>query len=226
MVRGTWYVVRGAWYVVHGTWYVVRGAWYVVRGTWYMVRGKWCVVHGAWYVVHGTWCVVRGTWYMVRGTWYVVRGAWYVVHGTWYMVRGAWYVVHGTWYVVHGTWCMVRGAWYMVHGAIIAEIVIHEKKFENGNPRKLCAWNIWRYTVSTSYNVSFSETQQQAEEIALAVQVTYDPVGKPLITIAEAIAADSFFPNPGADVLRVGDAKGQLVWFTRCKPSNGKLSKE
>ena len=53
------------------------------------------------------------------------------------------------------------------------------------------------------------ETQQQADEIALAVKVTYESQGKPLITIADAIEAKSFFKHPGAKVLQVGDAKGK-----------------
>lgn len=40
-----------------------------------------------------------------------------------------------------------------------------------------------------------------------------ESVGKPLLTIQEAIAAGSFFDNPGpADVVKVGDAKGGSEW--------------
>ena len=40
-----------------------------------------------------------------------------------------------------------------------------------------------------------------------------ESVGKPLLTIQEAIAAGSFFDSPGpADVVKVGDAKGGSEW--------------
>ena len=64
-------------------------------------------------------------------------------------------------------------------------------------------------TSLTSILLSPSETQQQADDIALAVEVTYESQGKPLLTISDAIEAGSYFENPGADVLRVGDAKGR-----------------
>ena len=65
------------------------------------------------------------------------------------------------------------------------------------------------FSPSLSPSPSPSETQQQADDIALAVEVTYESQGKPLLTISDAIEAGSYFENPGADVLRVGDAKGR-----------------
>ena len=50
------------------------------------------------------------------------------------------------------------------------------------------------------------ETQQQADEIALVVKVSYESQGKPLLTIADAIAAGSYFKYPGT--IEAGDAKG------------------
>ena len=41
------------------------------------------------------------------------------------------------------------------------------------------------------------------------MEVTYESQGKPLLTIADAIEAESFFKHPGAKVLQVGDAKGK-----------------
>ena len=44
--------------------------------------------------------------------------------------------------------------------------------------------------------------------IALAVKVSYESQGKPLLTIADAIAAGSYFEDPGRQPIEVGDAKG------------------
>ena len=43
------------------------------------------------------------------------------------------------------------------------------------------------------------------------VEVSYESQGKPLLTIADAIEAGSYFKDPGADVVQVGDPKGQSV---------------
>ena len=40
--------------------------------------------------------------------------------------------------------------------------------------------------------------------------MTYESQGKPLLTIADAIEAGSYFENSGAHVIRVGDAKGKF----------------
>ena len=72
--------------------------------------------------------------------------------------------------------------------------------------------SLWHITTVCSLSTSLClllETQQQADEIALAVKVTYESQGKPLLTIADAIEAKSFFKHPGAKVLQVGDAKGK-----------------
>ena len=41
-----------------------------------------------------------------------------------------------------------------------------------------------------------------------AAGIEYESVGKPILTIQDAIAAGSFFDNPGASPVVVGDAKG------------------
>ena len=58
--------------------------------------------------------------------------------------------------------------------------------------------------------ILLAETQQQADEIALAVEVSCESQGKPLLTIADAIEAGSYFDN-GSDVVQVGDVKGTHV---------------
>ena len=58
-----------------------------------------------------------------------------------------------------------------------------------------------------------ADTQENATLIAQAVTVQQESVGKPILTTQEAIAAGSFFDNPGpADVVKVGDAKGGSGW--------------
>ena len=54
-----------------------------------------------------------------------------------------------------------------------------------------------------------ADTQWNATRIAeaAAAGVKYEIVGKPILTIQEAITAGSFFDPPGASVLQVGDAK-------------------
>ena len=55
----------------------------------------------------------------------------------------------------------------------------------------------------------YSDTQENATRIAQAVSVQQESVGKPILTLRDAIAAGSFFDRPGpADVVNVGDAKG------------------
>ena len=41
------------------------------------------------------------------------------------------------------------------------------------------------------------------------MKVSYESQGKPLLTIADAIAAGSYFEDPGRQPIEVGDAKGQ-----------------
>ena len=44
--------------------------------------------------------------------------------------------------------------------------------------------------------------------------MSYESQGKPLLTIADAIEAGSYFENPGAKVVQVGDAKGKFTYST------------
>ena len=70
-----------------------------------------------------------------------------------------------------------------------------------------------------------ADTQENATLIAQAVTVQQESVGKPILTTQEAIAAGSFFDNPGpADVVKVGDAKGGSDWVggsRGCKKGRG-----
>lgn len=52
-----------------------------------------------------------------------------------------------------------------------------------------------------------SDTQEHANRAAQAVKATYQTTGPPIITIADAIKQESFFPDPPP--LKVGDAQGQ-----------------
>ena len=56
------------------------------------------------------------------------------------------------------------------------------------------------------------DTQEHANRAALAVKVTYQPIGPPIITMADAISQESFFPDPAS--LTVGDAQGQNTMHT------------
>ena len=53
------------------------------------------------------------------------------------------------------------------------------------------------------------DTQENADRAAKMVTVQYSSQTKPLLTIADAIKANSIYDYPGAaNVLNVGDAKG------------------
>ena len=55
-----------------------------------------------------------------------------------------------------------------------------------------------------------TDTQEYANAIARAVVVGYEDVRKPILTIQDAIAAQSFYPFPSPQqVLSVGDAPGK-----------------
>eukprot|EP00731_Ephydatia_muelleri_P028954 Em0020g598a len=57
-----------------------------------------------------------------------------------------------------------------------------------------------------------ADTQEYANVIARAVVVGYQDVGKPILTIQDAIAARSFYPFPGSQqVLSVGDAPAAIA---------------
>ena len=54
-----------------------------------------------------------------------------------------------------------------------------------------------------------ADTQEHANRMAQAVDVSYESVGAPLLTIKDAIAANSFYDSPGEqDVVKIGDAEG------------------
>ena len=53
------------------------------------------------------------------------------------------------------------------------------------------------------------------------VTVQYSSETKPILTIADAIKADSLYPYPGeGNVLMVGDANGVLIMCYICQPIN------
>ena len=55
-----------------------------------------------------------------------------------------------------------------------------------------------------------ADTQEHANEMAKAVTIRYKSLGKPILTIKEAIAAKSFFPNPAENnsPRKIGNADG------------------
>ena len=55
-----------------------------------------------------------------------------------------------------------------------------------------------------------ADTQQNANRIAQAVIVSYQSLGKPILTISDAITINSFFDSPDAsNVMKAGNAEGQ-----------------
>ena len=60
-----------------------------------------------------------------------------------------------------------------------------------------------------SYVFIVLDTQENADRAAKMVTVQYSSQTKPLLTIADAIKANSIYPYPGdVNVLNVGDANG------------------
>ena len=55
--------------------------------------------------------------------------------------------------------------------------------------------------------MAIADTQEHANQMAKAVNVKYESSGKPILTIQEAIAANSFFPGTDKPV-NIGDADG------------------
>ena len=67
----------------------------------------------------------------------------------------------------------------------------------------------------------FLDTQENADRAAKMVTVQYSSESKPILTIADAIKADSLYPYPGeGNVLMVGDANGVLIMYYICQPIN------
>ena len=61
-----------------------------------------------------------------------------------------------------------------------------------------------------------TDTQENADRAAKMVTVQYSSKSKPLLTIDDAIKANSFYPCPGeSDILKVGDANGMFTVATR-----------
>ena len=65
----------------------------------------------------------------------------------------------------------------------------------------------WDNSLSLSLPL-LSDTQQHADQIAQAVTVSYESLGKPILTIEDAIEQKSFFSSPGKSVKKVGDPQG------------------
>ena len=60
--------------------------------------------------------------------------------------------------------------------------------------------------------VVLPDTQENADRAAKMVTVQYSSQTKPLLTIADAIKANSIYGYPGeANILNVGDANGVFI---------------
>ena len=58
--------------------------------------------------------------------------------------------------------------------------------------------------------MAIADTQEQANQMARAVKVEYKSLGKPILTIKDAIAAKSFFSIPtNSSLNKVGNAEGK-----------------
>ncbi len=57
----------------------------------------------------------------------------------------------------------------------------------------------------------FVDTQERADEIACAVEVTHKTLGPPILTLEEAIQSQSFFSSPRRTERKVGDAEGVKI---------------
>ena len=58
--------------------------------------------------------------------------------------------------------------------------------------------------------MAIADTQEQANQMARAVKVEYKSLGKPILTITDAIAAKSFFSIPtNSSLNKVGNAEGK-----------------
>ena len=70
-------------------------------------------------------------------------------------------------------------------------------------------------TIQCSVNIHVFivvDTQENADRAAKMVTVQYSSQTKPLLTIDDAIKANSIYPYPGdANVLNVGDANGVFI---------------
>lgn len=53
-----------------------------------------------------------------------------------------------------------------------------------------------------------TDTQEHADQIAKAVSVSYKSLGRPILTLEEAIEQKSFFSSPKKKTEKVGDPQG------------------
>ena len=68
-----------------------------------------------------------------------------------------------------------------------------------------------------------TDTQEHADRAAKMVTVQYSSESKPLLTIEDAIKANSFYPYPeNANILNVGDANGEFTITTVVLKNNNK----
>ena len=66
------------------------------------------------------------------------------------------------------------------------------------------------WLISQYFN-HWTDTQENADRIAQAVTVEYDSLGPPLVTVEDAIKANSYVENVKPSEVRVGDAKSKPI---------------
>jgi len=76
---------------------------------------------------------------------------------------------------------------------------------------------IWTYVCTIDVTINYThathvDTQANADRAAKMVKIQYKSKGKPILTIADALQANSAFAYPGeGNILIAGDAKGVLT---------------
>lgn len=55
--------------------------------------------------------------------------------------------------------------------------------------------------------MALADTQEHANQMAKAVSIKYESLGKPILTISDAIEAKSFY-DTGETAVKIGDAEG------------------
>lgn len=58
--------------------------------------------------------------------------------------------------------------------------------------------------------LAIADTQEHADQMAKAVNIKYEIQGKPILTISDAIKANSFY-DTGETAVKIGDAEGMRV---------------
>ena len=78
------------------------------------------------------------------------------------------------------------------------------------SPEQVFATDVSQYA-GQAVAMVIADTQEHANQMARAVSIKYKSMGKLILTIKDAIAAKSFYDEPGTDgILKIGDANGMI----------------